>query len=33
MAAVETFETGLAKTAQWFLQNRPWWQAILECGY
>jgi dTDP-glucose 4,6-dehydratase len=27
------FETGLAKTAQWYLTNRAWWQAILERGY
>jgi dTDP-glucose 4,6-dehydratase len=31
--AAETFETGLAKTVQWFLQNRPWWQKILKRGY
>jgi dTDP-glucose 4,6-dehydratase len=31
--ATETFETGLAKTVQWFLKNRAWWQAILDRGY
>ncbi|AMN43606.1 dTDP-glucose 4,6-dehydratase [Rhodoplanes sp. Z2-YC6860] len=31
--AVETFESGLAKTVQWYLDNRSWWQAILERGY
>jgi dTDP-glucose 4,6-dehydratase len=31
--AEETFETGLAKTVQWYLDNRPWWQAILQRGY
>ena len=31
--AVETFETGLAKTVQWYLQNRSWWQKILNRGY
>jgi dTDP-glucose 4,6-dehydratase len=31
--AAETFETGLAKTVQWYLDNRPWWQAILDHGY
>jgi dTDP-glucose 4,6-dehydratase len=31
--AVDSFETGLAKTVQWYLQNRSWWQAILERGY
>ena len=24
----ETFETGLRKTVRWYLDNRPWWQAI-----
>ncbi len=28
-----TFETGLAKTVQWYLANRPWWRTILERGY
>ena len=27
------FEAGLAKTVQWYLTNRGWWQAILERGY
>jgi len=31
--AQETFETGIAKTVAWYLQNRPWWQAILDRGY
>jgi dTDP-glucose 4,6-dehydratase len=31
--AQETFETGLAKTVQWFVQNRAWWQRILDRGY
>jgi dTDP-glucose 4,6-dehydratase len=31
--ATETFETGLAKTVQWYLESRPWWQAIIERGY
>lgn len=31
--ASETFETGLVKTVQWYLSNRPWWQAILRGGY
>ena len=31
--AAETFESGLAKTVQWYLDNRPWWRAILERGY
>ncbi len=24
----ETFETGLRKTVEWYLANRPWWQHI-----
>ena len=31
--AAETFETGLAKTIQWYLENRSWWQPILNRGY
>ena len=31
--AQETFETGLAKTVKWYLENRSWWQAIIERGY
>jgi dTDP-glucose 4,6-dehydratase len=31
--ARETFETGMAKTVRWFLDNRSWWQAIIERGY
>jgi dTDP-glucose 4,6-dehydratase len=30
---VETFETGLAKTVRWYLENRQWWEAILRRGY
>ncbi len=29
----ESFETGLRKTVQWYLDNRAWWQAILQRGY
>ena len=29
----ETFETGLEKTVRWFLDNRQWWQDILNRGY
>lgn len=29
----ETFETGLAKTVLWYLENRPWWETILARGY
>jgi dTDP-glucose 4,6-dehydratase len=31
--ARETFETGMAKTVRWYLENRAWWQAIIERGY
>jgi dTDP-glucose 4,6-dehydratase len=31
--AEETFDSGLAKTVRWYLNNRPWWQAILDRGY
>lgn len=27
----ETFETGLRKTVQWYLDNRGWWESVL-CG-
>ena len=30
---VETFETGLAKTVDWYLANEPWWRAILDGSY
>lgn len=29
----ETFETGLRKTVEWYLANRPWWQAIRDKVY
>lgn len=29
----ESFETGLAKTVRWYVENRAWWQAILQTGY
>jgi dTDP-glucose 4,6-dehydratase len=31
--ATETFESGLAKTVRWYLDNRRWWEAILQRGY
>jgi dTDP-glucose 4,6-dehydratase len=31
--ASETFESGLEKTVRWFLENRRWWQGILDSGY
>jgi dTDP-glucose 4,6-dehydratase len=30
---VETFETGLAKTVAWYLENRNWWQRVLDGSY
>ncbi len=29
----ETFETGLKITVQWYLDNKEWWQAILDGTY
>jgi dTDP-glucose 4,6-dehydratase len=29
----ETFETGLRKTVQWYLDNAPWWHAIRSGKY
>ena len=29
----QTFETGLRKTVAWYLENRSWWEAILDRGY
>jgi dTDP-glucose 4,6-dehydratase len=29
----ETFETGLAKTVTWYLENRPWWQRVMDGSY
>jgi dTDP-glucose 4,6-dehydratase len=31
--ATEPFETGLRKTVRWYVDNRPWWQSILDRGY
>ncbi|KIU49580.1 MULTISPECIES: dTDP-glucose 4,6-dehydratase [Bradyrhizobium] len=31
--AKEDFDSGLAKTVRWYLENRVWWQAILDRGY
>ena len=32
-APQETFETGLAKTVRWYLDNETWWRAILDRRY
>jgi dTDP-glucose 4,6-dehydratase len=29
----ESFESGLAKTVRWYLENRWWWEDILQRGY
>lgn len=29
----ETFETGLRKTVEWYLDNRDWWQRVLDGDY
>src|SRR3954469_5548755 len=29
----ESFETGLATTVRWYLDNKPWWQRILSGNY
>lgn len=29
----ETFETGIRKTIKWYLDNKDWWQAVLDGSY
>ncbi len=29
----ETFESGIRKTVQWYLDNRDWWQHVLDGSY
>lgn len=29
----ETFESGIRKTVRWYLDNRPWWQHVLDGSY
>ncbi|MCA1453667.1 dTDP-glucose 4,6-dehydratase [Bradyrhizobium sp. BRP22] len=31
--AEENFETGIEKTVRWYVDEQPWWRAILERGY
>jgi dTDP-glucose 4,6-dehydratase len=31
--AEENFETGIEKTVRWYVDQQPWWKAILERGY
>jgi dTDP-glucose 4,6-dehydratase len=30
---VETFESGLEKTVAWYVENRSWWQRVLDGSY
>ena len=32
-APEETFETGMRKTVQWYLDNEDWWQRVLDGSY
>ena len=29
----ETFETGIEKTVHWYLDNKDWWQRVLDGSY
>lgn len=29
----ENFESGIGKTVRWYIEQKPWWQAILARGY
>jgi len=29
----ETFETGMRKTVQWYLDNKEWWEHVLDGSY
>jgi dTDP-glucose 4,6-dehydratase len=31
--ANETFDSGIAKTVRWYIDNEDWWKAILDRGY
>jgi dTDP-glucose 4,6-dehydratase len=31
--AAESFESGLRRTVRWYVDNKPWWQSILDRGY
>jgi dTDP-glucose 4,6-dehydratase len=30
---VESFESGLARTVRWYVENRTWWERILSGVY
>ena len=29
----ESFETGIDKTIDWYLQNEQWWRAVMDGSY
>ena len=29
----ETFESGIRKTVRWYLDNRQWWERVLDGSY
>ncbi len=29
----ESFETGIAKTVAWYLNNESWWQSVMDGSY
>lgn len=29
----ESFETGIAKTVAWYLNNEVWWQSVMDGSY
>jgi len=29
----ESFETGIAKTVAWYLNNEAWWQSVMDGSY
>lgn len=29
----ETFESGIRKTVEWYLNNQTWWQRVLDGSY
>jgi dTDP-glucose 4,6-dehydratase len=31
--AEEHFESGIEKTVRWYVDQQPWWRAILDRGY
>lgn len=29
----ETFETGIRKTIEWYLENEQWWRRVMDGSY